>query len=197
MVFEPFLPSCDGVHFSRKTTTRKLDARADILVSGLFQRFQDAYLDVAVLDTGAACYEKKTSRQVLAAKEISKRGKYEERVSLGGAFAPLVCSVYGTLGREASAILSRVVNGLDTGRPEKKDTAVMQAVYLQMAVVKATSRCLRARSRTVHQTALRSRRRSRMLVLPERIRSRLWPRSLPLSSFGSYLLMPVPLISSP
>jgi hypothetical protein len=148
--FEPYLPSCDGVIFEKKSTTRDRDSRADILVGGLFQRLQDAYLDVAVMDTGAECYSKQSPSQALKAKENRKRGKYEERARLAGTFAPLVCSVYGTLAPEASSILSRVVNGLDTKRREKSDTATMQEVYLQTAIVKATSMCLRSRGRPVH-----------------------------------------------
>ena len=130
-----------------------LTTSQDILVRGLFQRLQDAYLDVAVVDTAAAGYlsARRTPSQVLKDRETQKRGKYDERVRLSGAFAPLVCSVHGSLASEASKILSLVVNGLDTAeRREKEDTVSMQMVYLQVAVIKATSMCLRARSRTVH-----------------------------------------------
>ena len=42
------------------------------------------------------------------------------------------------------------MNGLDSEDPEKADTLSMQRVYLQVATIKATSLCLRARSRTLH-----------------------------------------------
>ena len=55
-------------------------------------------------------------------------------------------------GSQSDGILScdsLVVNGLDSGRREKQDTASMQRVYLQVATIRATSLCLRARSCTL------------------------------------------------
>ena len=145
---EPHLPSPVGVRFEKASTTTDLEARADILVRGLFHPHQDAYTDVTVVDTAADCYQRQgmSATSVLKAKETRKRGKYEERVRLGGSFAPLACSVYGTLAPEANAILTRVVKGLDAEREEKADAARLQRVYLQIAVMKATSLCIRARS---------------------------------------------------
>ena len=80
--------------------------------------------------------------------EGRKRGKYEERALLSGTFAPLVCSVYGTLAPEAAKIISLVTHGLDeVGDQEKSHTVAMQHFYLQTAIVKATSSCLRSRTR--------------------------------------------------
>ena len=146
---EPYLPSAIGMRFEKTTTTTKPDARADLLVRGLFQPLQEAYLDVAVHDTGAEGYSRLSPSQLLKDRETFKRGKYEERCRLSGTFAPLICSVYGTLAPEASKILSLVVNGLDSEDPEKAAAVSMQRVYLQIATVKATSLCLRARSRSL------------------------------------------------
>ena len=86
----------------------------------------------------------------LCEKEASKRAKYDERVSLlGGSFTPLVYSDSGTLAPESSKTLGLVVRGLDADAPERRATAAMQQVSLQMAIVKATSLCLRARSSVV------------------------------------------------
>ena len=123
------------------------DAKADILVRGLFLALQDAYLDVAVLDTGADCHVLRKALSCLRDKQTQKRGRYEERVeSKGGAFAPLVCSVYGTLAPEAEAILSLVVKGLDKDRDEKRSTLAWERIALQVGIVKAVSLCLRGRS---------------------------------------------------
>lgn len=105
---------------------------------------------MAVVDTGTPCHVDRKSLQVLQDKERRKRGKYQERVeAIGGTFTPLACSVYGTLAPEAAKVLTLTVNGLDEERPEKASTAKMLRVALQVAIVKASSLCLRARARTV------------------------------------------------
>lgn len=76
---EPYLPAAIGVEFSKGSTTRDPDARADILVRGLFQPLQETFLDVAVVHTGADGYSHLSSSQVLRSKETAKRSKYEER----------------------------------------------------------------------------------------------------------------------
>ena len=142
---EPFV--APPINLTKASTTRRVDARADILVSGLFRLLQDAYLDVAVSDTGAACYVNRKAMACLREKETRKRGKYEERVEpLGGTFSPLVCSVYGTLAPEAEEILTLVVKGLDKDAVEKRSTVAWERIALQVGIVKAVSLCLRSRA---------------------------------------------------
>ena len=144
---EPHLGAALGTVFQRSTTTTDPDARADIVARGIFAPLQDAYFDVAVLDTGSASRGALTSLAVLKGKEQSKNAKYEERVRTLGKFAPLVCSIYGALAPEASRTLSLVTRGLDDSEaPEQEETAFLQRVCLQFAVLKATSTCLRARA---------------------------------------------------
>jgi hypothetical protein len=120
---EPEPTLAPPIGLTRSTTTRRIDARADILARGLLVPMQDDYHDVAVIDTGAASYVDRKSASVLQDKETMKRGKYEERVEpLGGSFTPLVCSVFGTLAPEAHGLLTRVVKGLDTEQAEKRST---------------------------------------------------------------------------
>ena len=83
----------------------------------------------------------------LLEKQTQKRGKYEERVKPLGSFAPLICSVYGTLAPEAEAILARVVKGLDVDKVEKSSTVAWERVALQVGIAKAVSLCLRGRAR--------------------------------------------------
>ena len=143
---EPHLGTALGTTFRRSTTTTDPDARADIVARGIFAPLQDAYFDVAVLDTGSDSRGAMTSLAVLKGKEQSKNAKYEERVRTLGKFAPLVCSIYGALAPEASRTLSLVTRGLDSEAPEQEETAFLQRVCLQFAVLKATSTCLRARA---------------------------------------------------
>ncbi len=142
---EPHLPLVDGVRFSKSSTTRDPEARADIKVRGIFTAQRDAFLDVAVMDTGADSYEGISSGILLRRKEDQKRGKYEERVAPHGDFAPLICSIYGTLAPESAKLLTRVTRGLD--KEQDKDAAMWMArAQLQTAIIKATSLCIRSRS---------------------------------------------------
>ena len=64
---------------------------------------------------------------------------------LGTTFVPLVCSVYGTLAPESARTIAKVVGELEE-RAEKRCTSKMIRIGLQVAILKATSLCLRARS---------------------------------------------------
>ena len=82
---------------------------------------------------------------LLRRKEEQKRSKYEERMAPYGDFAPLICSVYGTLAPESAKLLTRITRGLD--KEQDKDAAMWMArAQLQTAIIKATSLCLRSRS---------------------------------------------------
>ena len=83
--------------------------------------------------------------KVLQEKEKKKRGKYEERIQLIGDFAPLACSVYGTLAPEAAKIMCKV-RGTGGDDKEQDATTYMHRVQLQAAIIQATSLCLRSRS---------------------------------------------------
>ena len=76
---------------------------------------QDAYSDIAVIDTAASCYVRsnKDPQAVLRGHQKKKIGKYGERVQIVGTFAPLVHSVFGTLAPEAEAVLAHLVHRLD------------------------------------------------------------------------------------
>ena len=139
---EPYLSSPVGA--KRPSTSKKVGARADIFATGIFRNGQGAYFDIAVIDTGAACHV-----AALKDKEQRKRVKYEERAEMaGGTFAPLVCSVYGTLAPEAAKVLSLAIARLDEENGEKRSSGRMLRVGVQVAILKATSLCLRARSMT-------------------------------------------------
>jgi len=63
-----------------------------------------------------------------------------------GTFTPLACSVYGTLAPEAEQVLGKVVSKLWVERQSKEDTYFVHRVCLQLAVIRATSLCLRGRT---------------------------------------------------
>ena len=146
---EPLVPQAVGVSFRRAATTTDPGARADLLATGVLRPTEDVYFDVAVVDTGAASYEPRGAVQVLREKEGKKKAQYEERVAATGAFVPLVGSVYGTLAPEANKILALVVEKIGEERKERIDATRWQRVALQVATIKATSKCLRARSQSL------------------------------------------------
>ena len=149
VVSEPYLPLPSGLRNPKKTTTLDLDARADIYVRGNSRPLSNDYFDVAVIDTGTNCHVGKKSMTVLREKERKKNNKYLERIMTAGTFTPLVCSVYGTLAPDAAKTLQLVVKGRDDEQPEKTHMISLQRVYLQTAIIKATSMCLRSRSADV------------------------------------------------
>ena len=121
VVPEPHLAA--PVNLQRRTTSKKVGARADIMATGTQRPGQNTFYDVAVVDTGAASYLGKKALTVLRDKEQRKTDKYEERAEmLGGTFVPLVCSVYGTLAPESVRAMNKVVSELDGDKPEKRST---------------------------------------------------------------------------
>ena len=71
---------------------------------------------------------------------------YADRVAPFGYFTPLVCSVYGTLAPASAITAHRVARNVDSGREEHDAVLDLHAVMMQVAVIKATALCLRARS---------------------------------------------------
>jgi hypothetical protein len=145
VVEEPLLGLTRGLAYAPHTTTDP-DARADIMVRGLFEQQKDAYFDVTVVDTGSVSRRGETSAAVLREAERGKRRKYDERVRPLGSFTPLASSVYGKLAPEAETVLMRVVSKLKSNRRERTDICFLHRVGLQVATIKATSLCLRART---------------------------------------------------
>jgi hypothetical protein len=154
VVEEPFLPLPTGLRTTKKTTSLDLDARADIFVRGISRPLSNDYFDVAVIDTGTNSHVGKKSMTALRDKEQRKRAKYDERIQAVGSFTPLVCSIYGTLAPEAAKTLQLIVKGLDEEQPEKRNMIALQRVYLQTAIIKATSMCLRNRSTDIPPDAV-------------------------------------------
>ncbi len=151
---EPEIPPLRGIA-GRPATTLEKDARADILVRGLFREQENAFFDVAVLDTGADFRGRETTSEILGSYEKIKRVKYADRVAPVGSFTPLVCSVYGTLAPEAARTAHRIARRVDPEREERDAVLDLHQVVLQVAILKATSLCLRSRSLVVVPRAAR------------------------------------------
>ena len=130
----------------RPSTTLAPDARADIVARGLFQAGRTDFYDIACLDTGADCYSGTSSIDVLEDYEKRKEGKYGDRCTPYGNFTPLICSIYGTLAPQASKVAHRVAQQVDPEREERDAVVDLHHTCIQVAVLKAVSLCIRARS---------------------------------------------------
>ena len=147
VVEEPLVPMPQGIQFQKKTTTTDKGARADILARGLLRPQQNNYFDVVVIDTAKASRLDRSVSATLREAESKKRAMYEERVRhCGGTFTPLACSVYGTLAPEAAEVLSMVTRRVAARKDERPDVSFALRVKLHVAILRATSLCLRVRS---------------------------------------------------
>ena len=108
----------------------------------------DNYFDVVVVDTGKRSSVTRGTKSVLRDAEQYKRAKYDERVRrMGATFTPLACSICGTLATESTQTLAAVVRKVQQSKWERTDADSLHRLKLQMAITKATSLCLRGRSR--------------------------------------------------
>ena len=80
VVYEPILPQGVSSGITLNSTSTEFGARADIMVRGLYQPQQNAYLDVAVVDTGCRSCTRMKAQTVLHEREERKRRKYKERL---------------------------------------------------------------------------------------------------------------------
>ena len=146
---EPYLPHPADHTITLKSTTTQLDARADLLVRDLLAPQGYVYADVAVVDTGTESLIGMDAMAALKERQTRKRNKYKERVEPEAVFVPLVCSVYGTLAPEAAKALTLAIRRMKGEDSELGHKFSMQRIYLQTAILKATSLCIRGRSTTV------------------------------------------------
>ena len=104
------------------------------------------YYDVAIIDTSCPTYAGKTAIKALSDYEGIKNKTYADRVAPLGSFAPLVCSVYGSLAPSAAATANLAARRVDPDRDERDAVLDLHGAMIQAAAIKATSLCLRARS---------------------------------------------------
>jgi len=119
--------------------------RGDILFRGLHSNTDECIVDVRVTDTDAKSYRTSSPEKVIESQEKRKKSKYlkpchEQRRS----FTPFVVSVDGLMGREAKALLKRLAHHL-TDKWKKPYSVVAGIVnaHVNVAIVRATSRCIR------------------------------------------------------
>ena len=146
VTLEPFPGSPDGM--KKKSTTRDLEARCDLLVTGLLR---PGCLSMSDVHRHLCCLLRASEIDRCAEREGEEENRQVRRTSGGHrrCLCPARMLSDRVLAPEATKVLSLVVHDLDVERPEMKSTAKMLQVSLQIAILKATSLGLRARARTV------------------------------------------------
>ena len=110
-----------AVQSRRRTTTNTSDdARLDISARGFWAKYQMAFFDVRVLDPNAKRYSAQNLRRCYINNEKEKKRQYNMRVLQveNGSATPLVFSINGGMGREASKHYSRIAEMLSEKRDE-------------------------------------------------------------------------------
>jgi len=144
---EPYLPVPPTTTLSSASSSSTgFDARADIAVRGFFKEGVDAYLDIAVIDTGAD-WRGDTPTDVLIKREEGRKiTKYAGRMAGHGEFIPLVCSVYGTLGSLALQVARRAAAAVVVRHDQRQGAVGLHAVMIQASILRSVSHSMRARA---------------------------------------------------
>ena len=145
---EPLIHSSRDRRAADGTSPTDVDPelRGDIAAHGFWKRGATTIFDVRITDTDAKSYRGKDPRKVLASHEEAKKGKYADAcLRQRRHFTPLVFSVDGLRGAEASAASKRLASLL-AAKWHRTYSQVCGFVRsrLSIALVRATSRCLRA-----------------------------------------------------
>ena len=151
VIEEPELGPVQGPPFVNAKTSTDAGARTDILARGFFEPQKDAHFDTTIVDTACkSALEKGLKPEtVLANAQREKRDFYQERVErLGGSFTPFAASVYGTLAPESERVILTLVEKMKQAKQagSRAPTLACARFRIQLAIVKATSLCIRSRS---------------------------------------------------
>jgi hypothetical protein len=121
------------------------DLRGDVAAHGFWKSGITAVFDVRVTDTDQPSYKGLDPAKVLAQHERQKKAKYNELcLARRRTFTPLVFSVDGMRGTEASAACKRL-SSLLSAKWARHYSEVCGYVHAKIAIslVRSTSRCLR------------------------------------------------------
>jgi hypothetical protein len=141
------------IHISRDVRTAGAhgtgpapELKGDAAVHGFWRRGTTAIFDVRITDTDTPSYRTRDPVKVLKKQEEEKKKKYNELcLARRRTFTPLVFSVDGMRGPEAAAASKRLA-ALLASKWKQTYSQVCGFVRsrLSMALVRSTSRCLRA-----------------------------------------------------
>ncbi|MGL4997609.1 MAG: hypothetical protein ACRC5T_01270, partial [Cetobacterium sp.] len=131
-----------------------LELRGDVSAHGFWKRGTTAIFDVRITDTDAPSYRGMAPKKVLARHEREKKGKYSSLcLENRRHFTPLVFSVDGLSGTEATAAMQRLSAKLATkwGRTYSEVCGFVRS-RLSLALVRSAHICLRGTRETYSKT---------------------------------------------
>ena len=107
---EPKLTPLTGEELGFRTANTTNEARLDIRAHGVWERGQQAILDLRVFYPNACRHLNKALKQCHIMNQQEKKRAYNKRVLQieHGTFTPLFFSIYGSMGRECRTFYSRL-----------------------------------------------------------------------------------------
>ena len=105
---EPKLTPLTGEELDSRTANMTNEATLGIRARGVWERGQQAFLDLRVFDPSACRYLNKSLQLCHVMNEQEKKSAYNERVLHNETSTPLVFSIYGSMGRECRTFYSRL-----------------------------------------------------------------------------------------
>jgi hypothetical protein len=122
------------------------ELRGDLAVHGFWTRGQTAIFDVRITDTDQPSNRNTDPSKVLLRHEKEKKTKYGDLcIAKRRTFTPLVFSVDGLIGKEATAASKRLATSLASKwKRSYSEICGFVRSRLSIALVRSSSRCLRA-----------------------------------------------------
>jgi hypothetical protein len=144
---EPLIqPSRDLLMPGSTRTVPSPELRGDLAVHGFWTKGQTAIFDVRITDTDQPSNRNTAPSKVLLRHEKEKKNKYGDLcIAKRQTFTPLVFSIDGLLGKEATAASKRLASSL-AGKWKRSYSEICGYVRsrISIALVRSSSRCLRA-----------------------------------------------------
>jgi hypothetical protein len=144
---EPLIqPSRDIPLVGTTQTVPAPELRGDLAVHGFWTRGQTAIFDVRITDTDQPSNRNTNPSKVLLRHEKEKKDKYGALcIARQRTFTPLVFSVDGLLGKEATAASKRLASCLAAKwKRSYSELCAYVRSRLSLALIQSSSRCLRA-----------------------------------------------------
>ena len=129
------------------------ELRGDLAVHGFWTRGQTAIFDVRITDTDQPSNRNTAPSKVLLRQEKEKKDKYGALcLARRRTFTPLVFSVDGLMGKEATAASKRLASSL-AAKWKRSYSEVCGFIRsrLSIALIRSSSRCLRADCNPIHR----------------------------------------------
>jgi hypothetical protein len=143
---EPLIQSSRDTPVAGTTrTVPSPELRGDLAVHGFWAKGQTAIFDVRITDTDQPTNRKTDPSKVLLRHEKEKKNKYGDLcIARRRTFTPLVFSVDGLLGKEATAASKRLASSLASKwKRSYSEICGFVRSRLSIALVRSSSRCLR------------------------------------------------------